>query len=98
MDYQPTQIEMESALATAQGLAYMQISQYGEAIPHLDKAIEISPNNWTALQIRALCKSMLYRNVSNAHKAQYLSEIVSDLSDAVEFLSKTMGMSIDRKS
>lgn len=88
MNYQPTQIEVESALATTQGLFHVKLSQWGEAIPYFDKAIEINPNNWTALQARAFCKSMLFSNVPNAHKPQLLSEVISDLSDSIKFLAE----------
>ena len=88
MNYQPTQIEIISALATTQGLSHMKLSQWGEAIPHLDKAVEINPNNWTALQARALCKSMLFSNVPNANKPQLLSEVISDLSESIKYLTE----------
>ena len=98
MNNQPSQIEVGSAHATIQGLFHMSQSQYGEAIPHFDKAIEITPNNWTALQARAFCKSMLFSNVPNAHKPQHLSEIISDLSDSIKFLTETKDIMTATKS
>ncbi len=98
MNYQPTQIEIESSLATTQGLFQMKLSQYGQAIPHFDKAIEINPNNWTALQARAFCKSMLFSHIPNAHKDQHLSEIISDLSESIEFLTQIKDIITDIKS
>lgn len=95
MSYQPTQIEMESAFATTQGLAHMKLSQWREAIPHFDKAIEINFNNWTALQARALCKSMLFSTVPNAHKPQLLSEVISDLADSIKFLTEIKDIMTD---
>ena len=98
MNYQPNQLEFESALSTTHGFFYMKLSQWAEAIPNFDNAIEISPNNWTALQARALCQSMLFSNVPNANKPQLISEIISDLTESIKYLDEIRNIMLDMQS
>ena len=68
MNINLTQIEIESGLATTQGLFYMKMSQYKQAIPYFDKAIEINADNWNALQARSFCKDMLFADTPDIEK------------------------------
>lgn len=70
----------------------MKLSQYEQAIPHFDKAININPNNWNALKARAFCKGMLFADTPNREKDKLLSDIISDLNQSVKLLTHIKDM------
>lgn len=83
-----------SAFFTFRGFEQIARTDYPATLESFNKALEISPDLYTVLLARALCKSLLLEQLPNSEQKDFISEISSDLVNSLEFLkelSKKLG-------